>query len=138
MNMKTKRVILLGATGSIGTSTLDVLSSFPEKFRIVGLSAHTNSDKLLQIARNHPGARTALTGILAEQREGIDFYGSTAAVQLIESLDADIVVNGIMGSAGLAPSAAAIEAGNAPCSGQQGNNCHGRGDTSAGGTQKGC
>ena len=111
MNMKTKRVILLGATGSIGTSTLDVLSSFPEKFRIVGLSAHTNSDKLLQIARNHPGARTALTGILAEQREGIDFYGSTAAVQLIESLDADIVVNGIMGSAGLAPSAAAIEAG---------------------------
>jgi len=111
MNMKTKRVILLGASGSIGTSTLDVISSFPEKFRIVGLSAHTNSDKLLEIASKHPGAKTALSGVLSEQREGIDFYGSNAAVQLIEALEADIVVNGIMGSAGLAPSAAAIKSG---------------------------
>ncbi|WP_319561515.1 1-deoxy-D-xylulose-5-phosphate reductoisomerase [Marispirochaeta sp.] len=110
--MKTKRVILLGATGSIGTSTLDVISSFPDRFRIVGLSAHTNTDQLLQIARKHPEAKTALSGISkADGAEEIDIFGKNAAVELIDSVQADIVVNGIMGSGGLAPSASAISAG---------------------------
>jgi 1-deoxy-D-xylulose-5-phosphate reductoisomerase len=112
MKMKTKRVILLGATGSIGTSTLDVISSFPDRFRIVGLSAHTNTDQLLQIARKHPEAKTALSGISkADGAEEIDIFGKNAAVELIDSVQADIVVNGIMGSGGLAPSASAISAG---------------------------
>lgn len=111
MNMKTKRVIVLGVTGSIGTSTLDVISSFPDRFRIVGISAHTSMDKLVKIARKYPDAKTALSGISQDVTGGIDFTGKDAVVQLIESVQADIVVNGIMGSAGLAPSAAAIGAG---------------------------
>ncbi len=108
--MNRKRVILLGATGSIGTSTLDVITDFPEHFEIVGLSAHSRVDELLQIQKRHPDARTALTGNV-ETVNGIDFCGEDSAVRLVEEVEADVVVNGIMGSAGLKPSAAAIETG---------------------------
>ena len=52
-----------------------------------------------------------MSGISGEGSRIFDFYGKNAVVELIETLDADIVVNGIMGSSGLAPSAATIEAG---------------------------
>ena len=109
--MQKKRIILLGATGSIGTSTLDVISTFPDRFSLVGLSAHSNLEQLKTIARKFPTARTALSGLGDTPLEGIDLVASDAAVRLVEETEADMVVNGIMGAAGLAPSAAAVAAG---------------------------
>jgi 1-deoxy-D-xylulose-5-phosphate reductoisomerase len=109
--MKTKRVLLLGSTGSIGKSTIDVLSAFPDRFSVAGLSAHTNVTELREYAARFPGAKTALTGCRPPFPDDIDYCGPGAAVRLIEESAADIVVNGIMGAAGLEPSAAAIRAG---------------------------
>ena len=108
--MSKKRVILLGATGSIGTSTIDVISMFPDEFTVVGLTAHSNFEDLLRLKQRFPLAKTALTGA-AIKTEGVDYLGSSSAMELIESTEADVVVNGIMGSPGLAPSAAAIRTG---------------------------
>ncbi len=108
--MSRKRVILLGATGSIGTSTLDVISDFPDEFEIVGLSAHSRVEELLKIAGKWNGAKTAITG-QSGNIDKIDYTGPDSAVRLVQEVEADVVVNGIMGSAGLKPSAAAIETG---------------------------
>ena len=109
--MKKKRVLLLGSTGSIGKSTLDVLSAFPDRFSVAGLSAHTKLEDLRKHAARFPGAKCALTGCRGPFPDDIEFCGPGAAVRLIEETEADIVVNGIMGAAGLEPSAAAIRAG---------------------------
>ena len=109
--MKQKRVLLLGSTGSIGKSTIDVIAAYPERFTVSGLSAHTNLRKLKALAARFPNAKTALTGPARGNTDEIDFIGPEAAVALIRETEADIVVNGIIGAAGLLPSFAAVEAG---------------------------
>lgn len=96
-----KRIIVLGATGSIGASTIDVIRSHRDRFLPVGFSAHTRKDALDQLANEFPGSRTVLTGADGDER----------LIEMIAELGADIVVNGIAGAAGLAPSVAAIESG---------------------------
>jgi 1-deoxy-D-xylulose-5-phosphate reductoisomerase len=93
-----KRVAVLGATGSIGKSALDVIARGKDHFEVVLLSARRNGDELAELGRLWPGAVTVLGGEL-----------------LAESADsgADITLNGISGAAGLEPSMAAIEAGSA-------------------------
>jgi len=95
--MAKRRVAVLGATGSIGTSALDVLSRAPDDFEIVLLSAHTQKDKLEQLHKQWPRAELAFSG--------------TELLCAIAAAGADITVNGISGAAGLEPSMAAIEAG---------------------------
>ena len=91
-----RRVIILGSTGSIGTQTLDVIRANPGRFRVVGLVA--GSDR---------------AGLDAQQAEfgGEAALGADAAVTMIESVECDVVVNGITGSVGLAPTLAALDAG---------------------------
>ncbi len=95
-----KRVLVLGATGSIGTNTLDIVRAMPKDFSICGLSAHSNKEKLekLCLEFNCKGVLTSL-----ESKDCIKF--------LIEQSKPDIVVNGIAGSAGLLPSKTVIEHG---------------------------
>jgi 1-deoxy-D-xylulose-5-phosphate reductoisomerase len=95
--MAKKRVAVLGATGSIGKSALDVLTRARADFDIVLLSAHSKKDELQRIGGEWPGALLALSG-----------DGLSAA---IAAAGADITINGISGAAGLQPSMAAIEAG---------------------------
>jgi 1-deoxy-D-xylulose-5-phosphate reductoisomerase len=94
-----RRVIILGSTGSIGTQALEVIAANPDKFQVVGLAAGTNA-QLLEAQRVQFG--------LAESKAVL---GAAAATQLVEDTDADVVVNGITGSIGLAPTLATLKTG---------------------------
>lgn len=96
-----KKILVLGCTGSIGTSTLDVVREFPERFKVAGLTAHSSGRRLQELADEFGGVPTCLTG-----REPAD-----ALQKLVSSCGADIAVNGIAGSPGLMPSVQVLEAG---------------------------
>ena len=96
MHMK-KRVSVLGATGSIGRSTLDILRRQRDRFEPVLFTANKNAAELQKLKNEFPAALTALA------KEGL--------LDAIAAARADITVNGISGAAGLEPSAAAINAG---------------------------
>jgi 1-deoxy-D-xylulose-5-phosphate reductoisomerase len=105
-----KRVALLGATGSIGRSSLDVLRNGKDDFEVVLLSSHTNQGGLLELAGEFPSAALVLSGG-SSPREGISMYGSPGLLRAIADSGADMVINGIAGAAGLEPSLAALNAG---------------------------
>jgi len=96
-----KRVVVLGSTGSIGTQTLDVLSQYPDLFRVVGLAARSNSALLAEQAH-----RFSVPNSVLMDRDGMD-----AVVGLATIPSADIVVVAVAGVIGLMPTLAAIEAG---------------------------
>ena len=100
--MRSRRVVILGATGSIGQSALKVARDIPDRMEIVGLSAHRNADALAAASREFPGARC----VLSEGDGGID-----RLVELATLPGADLVLVAIVGTAGLRPALAAIEAG---------------------------
>jgi 1-deoxy-D-xylulose-5-phosphate reductoisomerase len=97
-----RRVVLLGATGSIGQSARKVAQALPERMRIVGMSAHSNAEELTAAAAEFPEARLART-------DGPD--GAERLLELATMPGADLVIVAIVGTAGLAPALAAIEAG---------------------------
>jgi 1-deoxy-D-xylulose-5-phosphate reductoisomerase len=105
-----KRLIVVGATGSIGRQTLDVVASRPDLFEIAGLSAHRDAAGLLEAVSRFPGAELCLSGA-REAPAGIARSGAEGLRSLIIELGADIVVNGAAGSGGLFPSLAALDSG---------------------------
>jgi 1-deoxy-D-xylulose-5-phosphate reductoisomerase len=92
-----RRVIVLGSTGSIGTQALEVIAADPDRFEVVGLAAGTRRDLVAEQAARFGVEHTA--------------FGADEAVQLIRTVEADVVLNGITGSVGLAPTLAALESG---------------------------
>jgi 1-deoxy-D-xylulose-5-phosphate reductoisomerase len=92
-----RRVIVLGSTGSIGVQALEVIAANPDRFQLVGLAAGSNRSALEAQAAATGVTRTAL---------GVD-----EAVALVRETAADVVLNGITGSVGLAPTLAALESG---------------------------
>jgi len=124
-----KRVAVLGATGSIGKSTIEVLRAYPQRFEPVLFSANSNSGALAALAKEFPNAMLALSGyessdLSAEQaradikKSGLDglegqkfFFGQEGLFEAIKRCCADIAVNGIAGAAGLRPSIAVLECG---------------------------
>jgi 1-deoxy-D-xylulose-5-phosphate reductoisomerase len=97
-----KNVVILGATGSIGQSARKVARDIPERMRIVGMSAHDNAIGLAEAAREFPEARTVLSS---------SPDGAERLVELATMPEADLVLVAIVGTAGLRPALAAIEAG---------------------------
>lgn len=116
-----KAITLIGSTGSIGTQTLDIVSEHPDKFRIVGLAAGRNVELFAaQIRQFRPQiAAISAADKLPELQEAIkDVYpqpillaGETGVIEVARYGDAQTVVTGIVGCAGLLPTIAAIEAG---------------------------
>jgi len=113
-----RRLIILGCTGSIGTSTIAVVEHLntlrPGSFEIVGLAAGANAAALFEQAQRHGVRHLALahsTGLAAPPRGTAIFTGPDAGRQLVESVQADVVVAAVVGSAGLSAVAAAIERG---------------------------
>lgn len=106
-----KRIIVLGSTGSIGTSTLDVVRNRRDLFRVVGLSAHTQSDVLLEQAREFGVSALALSGSAGRIPERVRYHGEAGLLEMIRETEAEIVVNGVAGAKGLLPSVAALESG---------------------------
>jgi len=108
--MRKKRVIVVGATGSIGRQALDVVKAKSDLFAIAGLSAHRDEAGLRAAAAPFPGAELCLSGA-PSGAEGIRLFGEAGLDELVSGLDADIVVNGAAGSGGLRPSLAALSSG---------------------------
>ncbi|MGB3493989.1 MAG: 1-deoxy-D-xylulose-5-phosphate reductoisomerase [Elainellaceae cyanobacterium] len=116
-----KAITLLGSTGSIGTQTLDIVSSHPDQFRLVGIAARRNVDLLAQqIAQFQPEiAAICDSSKLPELEAAIAHLdqkptlvaGEAGVAEVAAYGDAEAVVTGIVGCAGLLPTIAAIKAG---------------------------
>src|SRR5690242_4189991 len=112
-----KRLLILGATGSIGTQALDVVTRAPEVFELVGLSADSGWEALLGQARTHGVTRLALTNPDAAARaaeqwtDGEVLTGPEGLARLVAESGADLVLNAIVGSAGLGPTIVALGEG---------------------------
>ncbi|MDR3171071.1 MAG: 1-deoxy-D-xylulose-5-phosphate reductoisomerase [Treponema sp.] len=107
-----KRVAVLGATGSIGKSTLDVLRHGRDDFEVVLLTSHTDVEGLLRLGAEFPSARLALSGYGPEAgQERITYFGLQGLCQALAECNGNITVNGIAGAAGLEPSLAVLKAG---------------------------
>jgi 1-deoxy-D-xylulose-5-phosphate reductoisomerase len=92
-----RRILLLGSTGSIGTQTLDVVAANPDRFEVVGLAAGRNRALL-----DEQGERFGVRALA---------QGTAAAEELVREVEADVIVNGITGAAGLGPTIAALRTG---------------------------
>jgi 1-deoxy-D-xylulose-5-phosphate reductoisomerase len=113
-----KNVVLLGSTGSIGTSTIKVAEDLPDQIRLIGLAAGNNLELLLEQTRKHKPATVSISDP-AKAKELQNILGTTAQVysgndgllKLATMPAADIVLIAIVGTAGLQPALAAIRAG---------------------------
>jgi 1-deoxy-D-xylulose-5-phosphate reductoisomerase len=105
-----KRVAVLGATGSIGKSALDVLRNGKDDFEVALLSSHTNRRGLLDLAGEFPRAALALAGP-DSGGAAVQYHGQAGLLRALSECGLDLAVNGIAGAAGLAPSLAVLEAG---------------------------
>jgi 1-deoxy-D-xylulose-5-phosphate reductoisomerase len=109
-----KRAAILGATGSIGKSALEVIRRGAGDFEVVLLSAHSSAGALKELGKEFPKAILALSGAAEPgpaAAGGFSFSGPEGLLRAIAEAGADITVNGISGAAGLRPSLAAIDAG---------------------------
>ncbi len=116
-----KAITLLGSTGSIGTQTLDIVDRNPDKFRLVGLAAGSNVELLAQQVRKFRPEIVAIgnEAKLPEFKDAIanlDYHpiivaGAQGTIEVAGYGDAQSVVTGIVGCAGLLPTIAAIKAG---------------------------
>ena len=114
--MSRDRLIVLGATGSIGSQTLEIAER--RSLDVVGLAARSASDELVELARQWPQATVVVTGATSDEqisfatRVGVDrcAFGSDAMTELAKV--SGTVVNAVVGVAGLRATVAALEAGN--------------------------
>lgn len=120
MNRSRKRVVLLGATGSIGENTLRVIAAHPDKLELVGIAARTGWEKLAAIAQAHRVAHVGLfddASAAAARASGRFAPGTTihaglpGLVELAQLPAADTVLVAVVGTTGLEPALAAIAAG---------------------------
>ncbi len=112
----TRRIIILGSTGSIGTQALDVVRQHPGTFDVVGLAAGRNATLLVEQAREFGVRHLALadTAEAKQIRDALDdceILDGPEGVRTLAELPADLVLNGITGAAGLASTLAALAAG---------------------------
>src|SRR6267378_6816974 len=115
---KRKRVVILGATGSIGESALKVARDIPERMEIVGLAANSNAEKLAAAANETRAQSVCLVDetkidILARELEYKPriLGGQEGLLETARLTNADMVLVAIVGTGGLRPALAAIEAG---------------------------
>ena len=106
-----KRISLLGSTGSVGTQTLDVVRKHPDRFQVVALVAGSNAELFAaQVDEFRPGLAVLADGQI-EAPTGTEFRtGRDAVVEAAAYDGADLVVNALIGSAGLVPTLAALDA----------------------------
>ena len=129
-----KKITLLGSTGSIGTQSLDVIRA--QGYEVFGLSAHSQTDKILQqIEEFHPkyvcmtseAGAEKLSAALAGRADAPRLLTGPEGLKALAAMDGpDVVLNSVVGIAGLGASLAAIESGHDLALAQQGKPCHRR------------
>lgn len=103
-----KKIAILGATGSIGRQALDIIERFPDKFSVTALTAHSDSEELIRLAKKFGACYAGLTGtggsIEFEKRVGIRTgFGIKALLESCTAGNPDIVLIAVVGIAGLPP-----------------------------------
>lgn len=119
MSAELKKLAILGSTGSIGVSTLEIVKAFPERYQVVALTAGSNIDLLRQqIQLFSPRIVSVISDLdaqhLKSQLEGVDVQicsGITGMISCATAPEIDLVVAAVVGAAGLVPTLAAIKAG---------------------------
>jgi len=112
-----RRLLILGSTGSIGTQALDVVARSAGELEVVGISAESSADALVAQARELGVGRIALANEDAAARaaeawtDGDVLAGAEGLVRLVVESEADLVLNALVGSAGLGPTVAALGEG---------------------------
>ena len=112
-----RKLLILGSTGSIGTQALDVCARESEQFELVGLSAERSWEALVEQAQTHGVRRIALADEHAAARaseawtDGEVLAGAEGLVRLVVESGADLVLNALVGSAGLGPTVATLGEG---------------------------
>ncbi|WP_067216141.1 1-deoxy-D-xylulose-5-phosphate reductoisomerase [Marinomonas gallaica] len=113
-----QKICLLGATGSIGSSTLDVIAQYPEQFQLMSVAANANVDRMAEICQRFKPERAVMGSeqardALAQRCLGLstEFEWGHEAMESIASDGCDQVMAAIIGFAGLRPTLAAIRAG---------------------------
>jgi len=109
-------IVILGATGSIGLQTLEVAAAYPGRFRVVGLAANANAEKMAELVSRHRPEHLAMADPRAADRLEKLFSkpvesGRGALVRLATAGDAELIVVAVVGQAGLEPVHAAVQAG---------------------------
>lgn len=110
-----RRLTLLGASGSIGSQTLDILRQFPDRFSLVGFSVGHQSDKIAPILRDFPSVKGVYC-IEKEEAEKLQksfpnirfYFGDSGLISLLREIDSDMVVNALVGFAGVEPTLASL------------------------------
>ena len=113
-----KKIVILGSTGSIGTQTIDVVASNPDKFELFGITAHSNYELLINQARKYKPNFVIVTKdecyhIVKEALSNEDikvFAGIDSVCDLVSMPSVDIVVTAMVGYAGLKPTISAVKA----------------------------
>ena len=114
---RSRRLILLGSTGSIGVNTLRVVENLDGAYEVVGLAAGRRADELIEQARKFNVKRLAVSEACAADKvraalpDATIFDGPDAALKLVESTEAEMLAAAIVGSAGLPATLAGIERG---------------------------
>jgi 1-deoxy-D-xylulose-5-phosphate reductoisomerase len=110
----TRRLTILGSTGSIGRQALDVVRRFPERFDVVGLSAGTDAEGLALQAAEFEPEYVALESTAAGPLEHLtaEVLAGPGSAEQLSGAPSDVVLNGIVGFAGLAATVGALRAGN--------------------------
>jgi len=110
---------VLGATGSIGASTLDVVAAHPGRYRLFALTAHASADLLYELCSKHRPRHAVLSGVVEDRylekkfrQAGCELlFGPRALERVVTDPQCDAVMAGIVGAAGLASTLAAAGAG---------------------------
>ena len=109
-----RRLTILGSTGSIGRQALDVVRQYPDRFEVVGLSAGSDAQALAKQANEFQPEYVALESTTTDQLNSLDaeLISGPGASETLARAPSDVVLNGIVGFAGLAATVGALEAGN--------------------------
>jgi 1-deoxy-D-xylulose-5-phosphate reductoisomerase len=110
-----KKLVILGCTGSVGTQALEIVAT-SEQLSVVGLAADSSWERVLEQAREHGVPAVALSNAPAAEQakrawSGTVLAGEEGMRELIAESDADLVLNGIVGAAGLGPTIVALTEG---------------------------
>jgi 1-deoxy-D-xylulose-5-phosphate reductoisomerase len=107
------RVLILGSTGSIGTQALEVIAANQDRFEVVGLAAGGGNPGLLaqQVAQTGVSNVAVADAQAAAQIGDVTYSGPDAVTHLVETTEADVVLNALVGALGLKPTLAALASG---------------------------